>query len=293
MTEVSLYKKNRLIRSVFETILVIIQQRGLLFSMARRDLRARYRNTVLGWVWSLVRPLVTLLVYMIVVGKILGTSKGIQDFGLFVFSGFLAYQIFVNTSLVAMRSVVENSELVKRISFPRIFLPISAAVVALTDAMLNFAVLFVGYVYYGSWPSLLQLKYLPLAFCIAYSFGLAVGIWGAVLNTKLRDLGQLFEVLVNLGIWLTPIFYSYTFVARAFKEDTLLLNLYLYNPMVNAVLAFQKALWPPASLVDVSIELFPGRMDVRLATLTVLGVLTLMISLGFFTSKANRFSEQL
>jgi ABC-2 type transport system permease protein len=230
---------------------------------------------------------------MIVVGKILGTSKGIQDFGLFVFSGFLAYQIFVNTSLVAMRSVVENSELVKRISFPRIFLPISAAVVALTDAMLNFAVLFVGYVYYGSWPSLLQLKYLPLAFCIAYSFGLAVGIWGAVLNTKLRDLGQLFEVLVNLGIWLTPIFYSYTFVARAFKEDTLLLNLYLYNPMVNAVLAFQKALWPPASLVDVSIELFPGRMDVRLATLTVLGVLTLMISLGFFTSKANRFSEQL
>jgi ABC-2 type transport system permease protein len=230
---------------------------------------------------------------MLVVGKILGASKGTQDFGLFVFSGYLAYTLFISFSVGSMKSVVDNADLIKKINFPRIFLPLSAGVVACTDAALNFVVLLIGYSIYGNWPSISQVSLLPLAFLVVVLLGLAVGMWGAVINVKYRDFGYLFETVINLGIWLTPMLYGYSFVLNAFKDNLLYLQLYLANPMANVVMEFQHALWPPAANPLVADQLFPGRLGLRLFVLLIFSLISFLCALSYFTRKSQKFSENL
>jgi ABC-2 type transport system permease protein len=293
MPEENLYRKKTILASSLFGLTAIFTQRQLFLSMAKRDLRARYRNTSLGWIWSLIRPLISLFVYMLVVGKILGASKGTQDFGLFVFSGFLAYTLFVSFSIGSMKSVIENADLIKKINFPRIFLPLCAGVVACADALLNFLVLLVGYSLYGAWPSLHQLALLPIAFLVVIFLGLAVGMWGAVINVKYRDFGYLFETVINLGIWLTPMLYGYSFVLNAFKENALYLWLYLANPMANVVIEFQRALWPPAADPEIANQLFPGQLGLRLLVLLFVSAFLFLIASGYFVRKSQKFSETL
>jgi ABC-2 type transport system permease protein len=288
-----MYQKKSKLGYIHEGLSSLYLQRDLFFMMAKRDLRSRYRNTSLGWIWSLIRPLIALSVYMIVVGQFLGASQGTKSYGLFVFSGFLAYTLFVNFSVGAMKSVVDNAELVKKINFPRLFLPLSAGVVACTDAILNFAVLILGFLIYGSWPSITQLALLPLAYLIVLLFGLAVGIWGAVINVKYRDFGYLFETIVNLGIWLTPMMYSYAFVLKSLESNQVLLKLYLLNPMSNVVIQFQRSLWPPASDAITAENLFPGRLGLRLGLLLLGAALAFLSAIAFYIPRSRKFSEKL
>lgn len=289
--EIDVYEKRSYAGFAREAIFQIYNERRLLLAMIRRDIRARYKNTALGWLWSLIRPLISLAVYIFVIGKILGASKGTQDFGLYVFTGFLSYTTFVNISVGVMKSAVDNADLIKKINFPRIFLPLASCSVALIDTLINFGVLLLGYVIYGSWPAPEQLLLLPVAFSIVVLYGLSIGLVGAVINVRIRDFGYLFEILINLGIWLTPMLYTYNFVLEAFKNNLFYLRLYLLNPMANVVIEFQKALWPPAADDSISAGIFPGQLGVRLILLALSGIIMFFFAVGFYMAKSRKFSE--
>ena len=287
----------RLWRGTARDLRDVFAHRELLMAFAGRELRSRYKGATLGWAWALVRPLVMLLVYGLAVGVFLGAGRTIPQFMIFVYSGLIAWTLFSTIIMGSINSLVANGSLISRASFPRLLLPLSVVLASLVDFALQASVLVVGYLFYSDWPSPSALLWLPPALLVLVLVALGIGLALAAINVYVRDVGFLVDVVLQVGFWLTPILYSYSQVIGGAEQLKLsaenVSRLYMLNPMANVVIGFQRALWPAGDTPSAAATAFPGRLDLRIAVLTLAAVGIAWLGMRVFVRLSANFGQEL
>jgi len=218
----------------------IVAYRELLVNLIRKELKVRYKNSALGFVWSLVNPAVTIGVFFIIFSVILPNS--IPDFVLFLMSGVLIFNMFQNGTAAAVGSVVGNAPLIKKVWFPREILPLASVGSTFVDFLLQSSVLVIAFSvarWHIGWA---YLPLIPLAIVVALLFTTACAIWLAAVNVKLRDMQHFLGIALMVWFWGTPIIYGYEQVAHRLSRFHLTW-LPLLNPYAIVCLSFQRALY--------------------------------------------------
>ena len=276
---------------------VLLAHREILMNLVRKELKVKYTASVLGAVWSLLNPLVYLAVFTFV-AKVLGA--GVPDFPVYLLSGLLAWNMFSTALTSGAQSVLDNSNLVKKVAFPHEILPLSAVGVALVDFLLQSGVLFVYIVaFYGF--HLPELALWPLAFVTLVLVSVALTLWLAALNVRYRDVGHLLNIGLIVWFWATPIVYA-GYQAQRLAEGGEWLGIprfafYVLNPVTGVVEGFHRALYAVVRPVE---QAAPVLFDVSLAWVAGVLALTLAASLaalrfawGYFFARSGDFAEEL
>lgn len=269
--------------------------RELLGNLVRKELKVRYKDSVLGLLWTLVRPLLQLLVYAVAIGIFLGAGRTIPDFGVYLFTGLVAWTLFTDIIGGCTGSIVANAGLVNKVYFPRELFPLSVVGAAAVNFGLQLVVLVGAYLVTGTWPRPADLALVPLALLVLVVFGTALGLVLAAANVHLRDVQYLVEVGLLLWFWMTPIVYDWTKVRTTLVGHglTWLFHLYLANPMANVVLAFQRALWPGAHTAAGAPFAYPGNLYLRLGVVLVACVALLWLAQRIFARAQGNFAQEL
>ena len=211
------------------------QQRELLYFLVLRDLLVRYRQTIVGVAWVVMRPLLTLIIFSIVFGKLAGLPSGGAPYSLLVFAGMLPWFFFSTAVSDCTTSLASNGALISKIYFPRLIVPITSTTVCLVDYLVSCILIVFVMVWYGVAPTWRLLAWPLLTLWVAgFAFGL--GIWCASLTIRFRDLRMLIPFLLQLGIYASPVGYSATIVPENWRF------LYSLNPMVGIIDGYRWAL---------------------------------------------------
>jgi ABC-2 type transport system permease protein len=276
---------------------LIWQWRELLWSMVLANIKSKYKGSALGITWALLRPLATLLVYTLAVGYFLGASREIPEFGLFLFAGLIAYNFFSDTVVAGTQAITSNSNLMKKIWFPREVLPLATAGVAIVNTAFQFSVLVLAYVVLADAPLLSSLLYLIPGFLVLLLLGLAASLVLSVVNVRYRDTQFIIEIVLQIGFWLTPIIYSWRYAVEFFNEAwnaNWLSDLYVFNPLTQAIVAFQQALWPPITTVaGLDFKLFDTWLSASLWISVLVSLLLLWLAQRFFAVRQGALAAQL
>lgn len=265
----------------------IVGQREMLNLLVRRDLKARYKDSALGFVWSLVRPLTQLLIYYVVIGRFLGAARGIPDFAIYIFTGLTVYTLFSEIVLSATGSIVGNAGLIKKIYLPREIFPLASVGSALFNFLIQFVILVLATIAFGRVPLSEDLAYLVPAFLIVLIYGTAFGLLLSALNVYLRDIQYLVEVIVMILMWASPIVYSWETVEKVAGHSALL-TIYTDNPVTLAVLGFQRAIWLGGDATA-----FPAWLLPRMLIAIAVGVVLLFGFQRVFARLQGNFAQEL
>lgn len=210
--------------------------RELFAFLAWRDISVRYRQTVIGVAWSIIRPVLTMIVFSVVFGGIakLPAPSG-APYPLLVFSALLPWQFFSNALLESSQSLIGNANMIQKIYFPRLALPTSSIIVTFVDLLLSLAVLVVLMFWFQVWPTWRFLALVPMiAFAAAAALG--AGLWFAALNVRYRDFRYIVPFVVQLGLFISPVGFSSSVVPENLRL------LYSLNPMVGVIDGFRWAI---------------------------------------------------
>jgi ABC-2 type transport system permease protein len=277
---------------VGERLRVVVAHREILVNLIRKELKVKYAASVLGAIWSLLNPLVFLAVFSFVVAVLGGQ---IPNYPVYLLSGLLAWNLYSAALQGCARSVIDNSNLVKKVAFPHEVLPLAAIGVALVDYVLQVAVLLVFMLVSGfgfTWP---ELALFPLAFVALLAFTTALGIWLAALNVRYRDVGHLLNIALLVWFWGTPIVYAGALVQDKLAGNDLLWALYWLNPLVPLIAGMQRALYGAVAPEGVPVLFDVGLGSLALALLVViaLSVLALRFTWGSFFKRSGDLAEEL
>ena len=267
----------------------IWNHRELWWLLTKREVKARYKDSAGGFIWTLIRPLVALLIYYFIVGKILGAERGIDDFAIYLFAGLTIWTLFSSIVSSCTSSIIANSGIVKKIYLPREIFPLSAAGSAFVDFLAQFVILFVaGLVVRGmNWLHLLV--YGPISVFMMVVWGVALGLLLSAANVYLRDIQYLVEVVLSIGMWMTPSLYSFGMVLD--KAPAWLAELYLWNPAAIGVIGFQQATW---TIGDISPKaVWPDHLLIRMLIMTVIGLVLLFINQRWFARLQRNFAQEI
>lgn len=209
--------------------------RELLLFLTWRDIKVRYKQTALGAAWAILQPTLTMLVFSIFFGSLAHVPSDGVPYPLFTLTGLLPWQLFAYALTQSSTSVVANKNLVTKVYFPRLLVPVAAVLSGLVDFMIAFALLLGMMIHYGLRPSS-AIMVLPLAIILAVSTALAAGLWLSALNVRYRDVQYTIPFLTQFWMFVTPIAYSASLVPQRWRA------LYLLNPMTGVVESFRWAL---------------------------------------------------
>lgn len=214
--------------------------RELFLVLAWRDLAIRYKQTVVGVAWSLLQPLLTMMIMTIVFGKLAGLhSDGNVPYAIMVLSGMLPWQFFANALANSGQSLVGNSTLISKVYFPRLILPASSIAVSLADFLVSLLILAAMMMVYRFVPNW-RFFFLPLMMLLAFGAALGPGLLVTALNVKYRDFRFVLPFLIQFGLYLCPVGYSSSIVREKFGDPIFLL--YSLNPMVGIIDGFRWAI---------------------------------------------------
>lgn len=270
--------------------------RELLGQLIRKELKVKYKDSVLGFFWTLLRPLMFLLVYSVAIGVFLGSGRVIPEFGVYLFSGLVAWTLFTDIIGGCTGCIVGNGGLVKKVYFPRELFPLSVVGAALVNFLLQLAVLLAAYVVTWHWPAPKNLGLVPLALVALLLFATALGLILGAFNVYLRDMTYLVEVGLLLWFWMTPIVYDWTKVHTQLVVEhplTSIFRIYLANPMANVVLAFQRALWPGGLTEKGAPFYYSGNLYLRLSVVIVVCCGLLWLAQRIFARAQGNFAQEL
>ena len=209
--------------------------RELLYFLTWRDIKVRYKQTVLGAAWAILQPVLTMVVFSLFFGKLAGIPSDGLPYPIFAFAALVPWQFFAYGLTQSSNSLVGSSNLLKKVYFPRLVIPISSILSGAIDFLLAFLVLFGMMVFWGI-PPTWNVVWLPLLLLLTLLTSLGVGLWLAALNVRFRDIRYTVPFLVQLWLFLTPIAYPSSLVPPAWR------TLYALNPMVGVVEGFRWAL---------------------------------------------------
>jgi ABC-2 type transport system permease protein len=275
--------------------------REILINVVRKEVKVKYVSSVLGAVWSMLNPTIYLVVFGVVFTLVL--KNRIPSFPVYLLSGLLAWNVFAVSVNVATRSIVDNSNLVRKVYFPREVLPLSAIGASLVDFVMQGVVL-IGFMLIFRYPFHLQnLMLLPLATFALLVFTAAICLLVSSLNVRHRDTQHFLNVLLLVWFWVTPIVYPSGLIQQNAGNHGLfgidLFHLYLLNPMADVVFGFQRALYGTVTTVvdGQNVQVLASQsvawhaMLLTVVSLVSLGLLYLAWRLFFRLS--GDFAEQL
>lgn len=265
----------------------IHRYRELLILLVRRELRARYKNSSLGFVWSLFKPITQLLIYFVVIGKFLGAARNTPEFAIFVFSGLTMWTLFNETVSGGAGSIVANSGLVKKVYLPREVFPLSTVGASLVNFGITFVVLVVATLVTGNFPWSANLLWVPVAILLMLVFSTALALLLSAVNVYLRDVQHLLEIVIVVLFWASPIVYAFAYVNDFFKGNWLE-QLYLANPVTLAILAFQRGMWEAGAN-----QPFPSHMALRIGIALLCSLAILWGSQRVFARLEGNFAQEL
>ncbi len=248
--------------------------RELFAFLAWRDISVRYRQTVIGVAWSVIQPVLTMIVFTVVFGRVAGLPSGGAPYPLLVFSALLPWQFFANGLTLASGSLIGNANMISKIYFPRLALPAASIIVCFVDFLIAFVVLLFLMAFYGVWPTWRFLALPPLTI-LAAAVALGSGLWFAALNVRYRDFRYLVPFVVQFGLFISPVGFSSAVVPEEYRL------LYSLNPMVGVIDGFRWAILGQ----DVAFNL-PGFV---LSIVITAGILVL--GLRYFRSTERTFAD--
>lgn len=265
--------------------------RQLLHLLVRREIRARYKDSSLGLVWSLVKPLVQLLVYYFAIGQILGVARNIPSFAIFVFVGLTVWGLFTEIVSSSTMSIVGNAGLVKKVYLPREIFPLASVGGGLFNFSLQLIILVAATIVMGEIPWTPDLALAPLALANIVVFATAIGVVLSAATVYLRDLQHLVEVALTVCFWGSPVVYSFGFVNAA-VGGTWIEQVYLANPVTISVLGMQKAFWLAGTTESTQVN-WPPDLDLRLWISLAISVLLLWVGQRVFSRLQGNVAQEL
>ena len=264
--------------------------RELLGNLVRKELKVKYKNSALGFAWSLLNPALYLVVFYVVFELIL--QSGIPDFAIFLLAGLLPWTLFSSSIGAATASIVGNAALVNKVWFPREILPLAAIGAAFVNYLLQTLVLAGALVVFQYAPSAqYSLLLIPALIALLVLVG-ALALALAAINVYVRDAQHLVELLLLAWFWFTPIIYPYRYVSDRLENWT---GLFLLNPMVSIVISFQRAIYNRTSgngnqiLPDESVLWYLRNVGIVFAA----SILLLLFAFWLFGRLEDDFAEEL
>lgn len=234
-------------RSLFLDLRELWAHRDLLYFLTLRDVKLRYKQTVLGVLWAVLQPFLTMVVFTVLFGRLAKVPSDGLPYPIFVYAGLVPWQFFQNAVNQSGNSLVGNSQLVTKVYFPRMVIPGAAVLAALVDFGVASLILFAMMAYYRIAPGAGIALYPALVGLLAVAAG-AAGMWMAALNVRYRDVKYVLPFALQLGMFLSPVIYPPTFVPSNWRW------LLMLNPLTGIIGGFRSALldkafdWPALAI---------------------------------------------
>lgn len=226
------------------------EYRELLYFLTWRDIKVRYKQSLIGVGWAVLQPLLTMVIFTFVFGRFAGVpSEGIP-YPLFSFAALLPWQYFASAVGRSGVSIVNSSNLIAKVYFPRLIIPLSAAIAPAVDFAITLAMLFLLMAYYGVAPTV-HVVFLPAFFLLACAAAMAVSLWLSALHVRYRDVGYVIPFMVQIWMFISPVAYPSSLVPEQWRV------LYGLNPMAGVIEGFRWSLFgtgkPPDLVVALSV----------------------------------------
>jgi lipopolysaccharide transport system permease protein len=251
----------------------IWEYRELVYFLVWRDLKVRYRQTILGACWAILQPLLTMVIFTAVFGKLAKVPSDGLPYQIFAFSALLPWNLFASSLDRGGTSVVGNGQLISKIYFPRLILPLSGVLSPLADFAVSFSILVGMMFWFGSSPSWRVLA-LPVFILLAIFTAFAVALWLSALNVRYRDVGYAIPFLIQVWLFASPVAYPASLIPEKWRL------LYGLNPMAGVIEGFRWALLGKQGL------------DARVIAASSVVVLLLMIpGVIFFKQTERTFAD--
>lgn len=211
------------------------QYRELMYFLSLRDIKVRYKQTALGAAWAVIQPFMTMLVFSLFFGKLAKMPSDGIPYPLFAYAALVPWTFFANGLTQSSNSLVQNSNMLKKIYFPRLIIPIATIVSGAVDFVVAFAVLLLMMIYYGVAPTA-NIVWVPFLLLLEVGTALGVGLWLSAMNVKFRDVRYVIPFLTQFWLFATPIAYPSSLLGEPWR------TIYGINPMVGVVEGFRWAL---------------------------------------------------
>jgi lipopolysaccharide transport system permease protein len=250
------------------------QYRELLYFLVWRDVKVRYKQTVIGVAWAILQPLMTMIIFTIVFGKFAKIPSDGFPYPVFAYTALLPWTYFSQALMRSGTCLVGNSQLITKVYFPRLLIPLSAAATPVVDFCVSFTILLAMMAYYGITPTWYVL-FLPFFMLLALLTALSVGLWLSPLNIKYRDVGYILPFLTQFWMYASPVVYPVSLVPEQWRLA------YSLNPMVGVIEGFRWALL--------------GKENPDIAVIGVSASVVLIIFVGgliYFKRMENTFADQ-
>jgi lipopolysaccharide transport system permease protein len=220
--------------------------RELFYILSWRDIKVRYKQTVIGVGWSIIQPLLTMIVFSVVFGGIAKLpTEGTVPYPILVLLGLLPWQFFSNSLTQCSNSLIGNTNLISKVYFPRLIVPASSIITSFVDFMISFVIL-IGMMFYYQFVPSWQMIFIPIFLIITFFASLGVGLLLTTLNVKYRDFRYIVPFIVQFGIYISPVGFSSNVVPEKWQL------LYSLNPMVGVIDGFRWCIIGGKSEIDLT-----------------------------------------
>ncbi|MFM2721324.1 ABC transporter permease [Microbacterium mcarthurae (nom. nud.)] len=223
----------------------VFRRRYLLSLIVRKEVQIRYRGSVLGWMWSYVKPLVQFAVFYLAIGVFLGMNGRVEYFPLYLLSGITIITFFNEAFTNGTRSLVDNAALIKKIYLPREMFPVASMMIAGVNILPQIAVLIVIALFFGWAPSIVHIAAVLLAIVIIAALATGLGLLFGAINVTFRDAQSFVEIITMCAVWASPVMYQWEMVAD--KVPDWMFVAYRLNPLTVSVELFHYGIWFPLS----------------------------------------------
>lgn len=248
--------------------------RELFWFLSWRDILVRYKQTAIGVAWSVLRPLLTMLVFTVVFGQIAHLQAEGAPYPVMVFAAMLPWQFFSNALTESSSALIANSNLLTKVYFPRLIVPASSVIVSLVDFFISLGLFAVLMIWYGVVPDL-HLLALPLFLLLAFVVSFGLGLWFAALNVRYRDFRYVVPFVVQIGLYISPVGFATSIVPERWRL------IYSFNPMVGVIDGFRWSLLRGNSYLDLR----------EIAISAGVGIVMLVLSIRYFRATERSFAD--
>jgi ABC-2 type transport system permease protein len=273
-------------------LLDVYGDRFLLKLLVRKEIKVRYRGSVLGLLWSYVKPLVQFLIYFVALGIFLNLQRGTPNYAIYLFAGIVLVNFFTESLSNATRSIVDNRDLIRKIYLPRELFPVSTVWVSAAHFLPQLLVLIGACLVVGWTPSILQLGAVVLIFGMVAVLATGLGLMFGAVNVYFRDSENIVDMIVMVVTWASPVLYVWSMVERVMGPW---FWVYQLNPMTVAVEVFHWAFWEPTLKADqmVADTMPPDLLTVWLPVAMLVTLAVLFLGQLTFRRLAIHFAQEL
>lgn len=254
----------------------IWRYRELFYFLSWRDILVRYKQTVIGIAWSVIRPVLTMIVFTIIFGKIAKLPSTYAPYPILVFTALLPWQFFSNALQESSNSLISNANMISKIYFPRIIMPISSMIVALVDFAISFLLLGIIMIFYHFIPSW-KIIFMPLFLLLAILVSTGAGLLISALNVKYRDFRYIVPFIIQFGLYISPVGFSSDTIPGKWRV------IYSLNPMVGVIDGFR---W---SIIGKGVQFYIPGFIISI----ILTIILFVIAIIYFRKTEKTFADRI